>query len=56
MSRTPKRPKRYNVELAELVKVAKPWSARELAEITERLGDKLEAERWKEAHDQERND
>lgn len=54
MSRTPRSPRLYNLELTELVKAAKPWSALELAEICERLGDRLEAERWRQSADQDR--
>lgn len=54
MSRTPRSPRKYNLELAELVKYAKPYSELELAEICERLGDTLEAQRWRESVDQDR--
>lgn len=56
MSSTPKRSRKYNLELVELVKHAKPWSDLELAEITERLGDRLESGRWRESVAQERQD
>ena len=55
MPRSPQRPRQYNVELVELLKYAKPWTELELSAICERLGDHLEAKRWKEAIDQERN-
>lgn len=49
MSAKPKRSRLYNVELTELVKASKPLTNQELAAICERLGDKLEAQRWAEA-------
>ena len=40
--------RRYNLELTELVKNRAPYSALEMAAICDRLGDTLEAERWRE--------
>ena len=53
--RSPKSPRKYNLELTELLKARKPLSELELAEICERLGDKLEAERWRQSADQDRS-
>lgn len=52
MPGTPRSPRKYNLELTELLKARKPYTELELADICERLGDTLEAQRWRESADQ----
>jgi hypothetical protein len=54
MPRTPRSPRLYNLELEDLLKARKPYTELELAEICDRLGDKLEAERWRQSAREDR--